>query len=53
MNKKKLILALLCALGSGMVGFFANQLTEVHGIILFSFGIGMMVTAIMRLSKSD
>lgn len=53
MNKKKLILTLLCALGSGMVGFFANQLTEVYGIILFSFGMGMMVCAIMKLNKSE
>ena len=33
MKKKKLLFAILCALGSGTVGFFANQLTEVYGCI--------------------
>ena len=33
MKKKKLLFAILCALGSGTVGFFANQLTEIYGCI--------------------
>jgi len=49
MKKKKLLFAILCALGSGMVGFFANHLTEGYACILF--GIGLMVYSIIILSK--
>ena len=51
MKKKKLLFAILCALGSGTVGFFANQLTEVYGCVLFGIGVGIMVYSIINLSK--
>ena len=51
MKKKKLLFAILCALGSGTVGFFANQLTEVYGCVLFGIGVGLMVYSIINLSK--
>ena len=51
MKKKKLLFAILCALGGGMVGFFANQLTEVYGCIAFGVGEGLMVYSIINLSK--
>ncbi len=51
MKKKKLFYAILCALGSGTVGFFANQLTEIYGCILFGIGVGLMVYSIINLSK--
>lgn len=51
MKKKKIIYAVFCALGSGMVGFFANQLAEVYGCILFGIGVGLMVYSIINLSK--
>ena len=51
MKKKKLLFAILCALGSGTVGFFANQLTEVYGCILFGIGVGLMVYSMINLSK--
>ena len=51
MKKKKLLFAIVCALGSGMVGFFANQLTEVYGCILFGLGVALMVYSIFNLSK--
>ena len=51
MNKKKLFFAIICALGSGMVGFFANQLSEIYGCILFGIGVGLMVYSIFNLSK--
>ena len=50
-KKKKLLFAILCALGSGTVGFFANQLTEVYGCILFGLGVALMVYSIANLSK--
>ena len=51
MIKRKLFYAILCALGSGTVGFFANQLTEIYGCILFGIGVGLMVYSIINLSK--
>lgn len=51
MNKKKLIYVILCALGSGMIGFFANHLTKTHGCILFGLGVALMVYSINNLNK--
>lgn len=51
MDKKKLLYAILCALGGGMVGFFANCLGELYGCILFGIGIALMVYSIFNLSK--
>ena len=51
MKKKKLLFTIICALGSGMVGFFANQLTEVYGCILFGLGVALMVYSIFNLNK--
>ena len=51
MDKKKILYAILCALGSGMVGFFANQLSEIYGCILFGIGIDLMVYSIFNLNK--
>ncbi|MBR6641909.1 MAG: hypothetical protein IKL08_06940 [Clostridia bacterium] len=51
MKKKKLLFAIICALGSGMVGFFANQLSEIYGCILFGVGVALMVYSIFNLSK--
>ena len=51
MNKKKLLYAILCAVGSGCVGFFANQLTEAYACVLFGLGVGLMVYSITNLAK--
>ena len=51
MNKKKLLFAILCALSSAMIGFFANYLTEVYGCIAFGIGVGLMVYSITNLCK--
>lgn len=51
MKKKNLLYAVLCALGSGTMGLFANQLTEVHGCLLFGAGVALMVYSIVNLSK--
>lgn len=51
MRKKKILFVILCALGSGTVGLFANHLTEVYGCILFGFGVALMVYSIINLSK--
>ena len=51
MKIKKFFYAILCALGSGAVGFFANQLTEAYACVLFGLGIGLLVYSIINLSK--
>ena len=51
MKKKKLLYVVLCAFGSGAIGFFANRLTEVYGCVLFGIGVGLMVYSIINLSK--
>ena len=51
MKKKKLLYSILCALGSGTIGFFANQLTEVYGCVLFGLGVALMVYSIFNLNK--
>ena len=51
MKKIKILHAILCALGGGMVGFFANQLTEIHGCVLFGIGVAFMVYSIVNLCK--
>ena len=51
MKKKKLLYAILCALGGGFIGFFASYLTEVYGCVLFGLGVALMVYSIINLSK--
>ena len=51
MKKKKLLYAILCALGSGTIGFFANHLSEVYGCIVFGLGVALMVYSIINLNK--
>jgi len=51
MKNKTRLYAITCALGSGLVGFFAKDLNEIYGIILFTIGIALMVYSIINLSK--
>ena len=51
MKKKKILYVTLCAIGSGMIGFFANYLTVTYGCILFGLGVALMVYSIINLSK--
>ena len=51
MKNKKILNAIMCSLGSGMVGFFAKDLNEIYGSILFTIGIVLMVSSIIKLSK--
>ena len=51
MKKQRLLFAILCAFGGGIIGFFANQLTEWFGCLLFGFGVALMVYSIINLSK--
>ena len=51
MEKKKILFVIICALGSGMIGFFANHLTKIYGCILFGLGVALMVYSIINLNK--
>ena len=51
MRKKKMLYAILCALGSGTVGFFANYLTLWYACVLFGLGVALMVYSIINLNK--
>ena len=50
---KKVIQVICCALGSGMIGFFANQLNTVLGGVCFSLGVILLVASIVIISKND
>ena len=51
MNNSKMTYAMFIAMGSGMIGFFANQLTEVYGCVLFGIGVALLVYAMANLGK--
>lgn len=51
MKNKKIIYAITCAVGSMMVGFFAKDLGEIIGSILFTVGVVLMVSSIIKLTK--
>lgn len=50
---KKVIQVICCAVGSGMIGFFANRLNTVVGCVLFALGVALLVGSIILVSKSD
>ena len=50
---KKVLQVIYCALGSGMIGFFANQLNTVVGCVFFTLGIVLLVGSIVLVSKQD
>ena len=50
---KKILQVLCCAVGSGMVGFFANQLNTVAGSVLFTLGVALLVCSIIMICKKD
>ena len=50
---KKALQVICCAVGSGMIGFFANQLNTVIGCVCFTLGIAMLVTSIIIISQKD
>ena len=50
---KKIIQIACCALGSGMIGYFANKLDSVVGIILFTLGVALLVGSIVVITKYE
>lgn len=50
---KKLTQTVCCALGSGMIGYFADQLNTAAGSVCFTLGVAMLVFSIAVSSKKD
>ncbi len=50
---KKAFHVICCATGSGMIGFFANQLNTVVGCVFFTLGVALLVGSIILISKQD
>ena len=51
MKKKKMLYAILCAVGSGIIGFLANYLNVWYCCVLFGLGVSLMVYSIINLNK--
>ena len=50
---KKMIQLICCAVGGGLIGFFANQLNTGVGSLCFTIGIVLLVNSIIHISKQD
>lgn len=50
---KKVFQVICCAVGAGMIGFFANQLNTIIGCVFFTFGVALLVGSIILVSKQD
>ena len=50
---KKILQIMCCAVGSGMIGFFANQLNTGVGSLCFTIGVVLLVNSIILVSKQD
>ena len=50
---KKAFNVICCVAGSGLIGFFANQLNTVVGCVFFTLGVAMLVGSIILVSKQD
>ena len=50
---KKVLQVICCAIGSGMIAFFANQLNTVVGSVCFTLAVVLLVASIIIISKKD
>ena len=50
---KNVLQVICCAVGSGMIGFFANQLNTGVGSLCFTIGVVLLVNSIILISKQD
>ncbi len=51
MQRENVIYGVLCGIGGGMIGLFANRLNTIWGAALFTFGICLLVFSIIKLDK--
>ena len=50
---KKFLQIACCALGGGMIGFSANRLDSVSGIVAFIGGVALMVVSINIITRPE
>ncbi len=50
---KKTFQLICCAVGAGVIGFFANQLNTIMGCLFFTLGVALLVGSIILVSKQD
>lgn len=50
---RKFFQVICCAVGAGMIGFFANQLNTVVGCVCFTLGVALLAGSIILVSKKD
>jgi FtsH-binding integral membrane protein len=50
---KKILQTIICAVGGGMIGFFANRLNTAIGSACFTLGIVLLVASIIMISKEN
>lgn len=50
---RKVFQAICCAVGAGMIGFFANQLSSTIGCVFFTLGVALLVVSIIPVSRQD
>ena len=50
---KKVLQTICCAVGSGMIGFFAGELNTIVGAVCFTLGVALLVGSIVLISKKD
>ena len=50
---KKVLHAICCAVGGGMIGFFANQLNTIVGSVCFALGVALLVASIIFIRKGE
>ena len=48
---RKAFQVICCAIGAGMIGFFANQLNTFVGCVFFTLGVALLVASIILVSK--
>ena len=53
MKNKKIIKIAGCAIGGGMIGFFASHLGSIWGAGVFALGVVLLVFSIASMSKQD
>ncbi len=51
MKKEKTLYGILCGVGGTLIGLFANGLNTIYGIVLFTFGVSLLVFSIIKLNK--
>ena len=52
MKKTKVLYAIGCAVGGGLIGFFAGKLDSILGVGMFCFGVFLIVFSSIKVNKN-